>query len=122
FICAALLRCSSCLSSFAFFLSNDTPTSEIYTLSLHDALPICREPLLLHRGQHADPGRAPRHRARHGNRPRQGADPDRRRRTPRRSEEHTSELQSRENLVCRLLLEKKKKQEEDVNREMENTV
>src|SRR5690606_42151315 len=85
------------------FLLHSTRSSEIYTLSLHDALPIscdtdrrvlrracfppaptCTRPRRLHR------------RARHpgGN--------------ARRSEEHTSELQSRENLVCRLLLEKKK--------------
>src|SRR6266700_8274819 len=72
---------------FLFFFFNDTATTEIYTLSLHDALPISVRP-----GQH-------RARARH------------RPATPavRRSEEHTSELQSRENLVCRLLLEKKKK-------------
>src|SRR2546423_5064530 len=82
---------------FIFFFFNDTATTEIYTLSLHDALPIF------------------------------GSDPDRRRdaqppllvlRRVRvfdllldvlRSEEHTSELQSLAYLVCRLLLEKKKK-------------
>src|SRR5947209_20586773 len=81
------------LSFFVFFFFfNDTATTEIYTLSLHDALPISRSL------------RA----ARSATRPR-------RRRTaaladPRgRSEEHTSELQSRQYLVCRLLLEKKKK-------------
>src|SRR5215471_21700667 len=75
------------LSSFLFFF-NDTATTEIYTLSLHDALPIY------------DPGRG---RLR-GERAR-GAG-----RRDRRSEEHTSELQSRRDLVCRLLLEKKKKE------------
>src|SRR6266480_8039178 len=77
---------------FLFFFFNDTATTEIYTLSLHDALPISR---LGHRL-----GPAP-------SRP-----PVLRRRRPRarvRSEEHTSELQSHVNLVCRLLLEKKKK-------------
>src|SRR6266702_8790468 len=72
-------------SSFFFFF-NDTAPTEIYTLSLHDALPISRTsrcaippwPALL-------PLQSPR------------------------SEEHTSELQSRGHLVCRLLLEKKKK-------------
>src|SRR5215210_9252777 len=73
---------------FLFFFFNDTATTEIYTLSLHDALPIS------------------------------GPRPARSRRTPlrparadpaRRSEEHTSELQSPMYLVCRLLLEKKKK-------------
>src|SRR2546430_12082922 len=70
------------------FFFNDTATTEIYTLSLHDALPIS----------------APGGRAR-----RAGADPAAgRRRRVGRSEEHTSELQSQSNLVCRLLLEKKK--------------
>src|SRR3712207_8940247 len=89
-----------------FFFFNDTATTEIYTLSLHDALPIfallwirgdvpitplsVEKPLRrrpqLHHGEvhHVGGGR-------------------------RRSEEHTSELQSRQYLVCRLLLEKKKK-------------
>src|SRR6476660_10497824 len=72
--------------SLFFFFFNDTATTEIYTLSLHDALPICKSSC--------------------------------RRRAPitsracyacaRRSEEHTSELQSPDHLVCRLLLEKKK--------------
>src|SRR2546429_976967 len=75
-----------------FFFFNDTATTEIYTLSLHDALPIsCVSSSL--------PGPVAAY-------------------TPslpptlakgRRSEEHTSELQSRLHLVCRLLLEKKKK-------------
>src|SRR5215475_15892339 len=73
-----------------FFFFNDTATTEIYTLSLHDALPILRR--VDHHARLAD--RAP----------------ERSQRPPGvRSEEHTSELQSRENLVCRLLLEKKKK-------------
>src|SRR3712207_8993479 len=81
------------------FFFNDTATTEIYTLSLHDALPIYGDA-----------------------RARRGRDvPDRRSNVPRRdgrgrpertlgsrSEEHTSELQSRQYLVCRLLLEKKK--------------
>src|SRR2546430_9152496 len=82
-----------------FFFFNDTATTEIYTLSLHDALPIylmsvdlddlsaqefCREVCCLIK---------------------HGWDFD----TAWRSEEHTSELQSQSNLVCRLLLEKKKK-------------
>src|SRR5215475_15921034 len=79
--------------SFIFFF-NDTATTEIYTLSLHDALPISPP---AHR--QALPGLPPARRHRPGA---PGAP-----RSPR-SEEHTSELQSRENLVCRLLLEKKK--------------
>src|SRR2546430_8588733 len=76
---------------FFFFFFNDTATTEIYTLSLHDALPISFTgrwygPLSLRQippslGIECRP----------------------------RSEEHTSELQSQSNLVCRLLLEKKKR-------------
>src|SRR5579862_10051668 len=71
-----------------FFFFNDTATTEIYTLSLHDALPIsdalqCIFPL----GWNGCPFQQPR------------------------SEEHTSELQSQFHLVCRLLLEKKKKKQ-----------
>src|SRR5260370_33247904 len=76
---------------FIFFFFNDTATTEIYTLSLHDALPIC---LVRARGAARD-------------RPRRGGLAGRG--LPYRSEEHTSELQSHLNLVCRLLLEKKKK-------------
>src|SRR5215208_8479331 len=68
---------------FSFFFFNDTATTEIYTLSLHDALPIYTRP-----GCRSV-----------------GCD---RCRPSCRSEEHTSELQSRGHLVCRLLLEKKK--------------
>src|SRR5260370_20117659 len=98
---------------YFFFFFNDTATTEIYTLSLHDALPICRKLRTHHR---------------------RGADGVRRACTcgctemiqaifesgdevarraeikgELRSEEHTSELQSHLNLVCRLLLEKKKR-------------
>src|SRR3712207_7411405 len=91
-----------------FFFFNDTATTEIYTLSLHDALPISRRGAARRgRRRHAPglhrpvPGRRllPRRRGRLGGRAQRG----------RRSEEHTSELQSRQYLVCRLLLEKKKK-------------
>src|SRR5256885_16751322 len=68
-----------------FFFFNDTATTEIYTLSLHDALPISRRRT-----------------------PRPGCSPCCARQGEHRSEEHTSELQSPCNLVCRLLLEKKK--------------
>src|SRR3712207_8206477 len=83
---------------FVFFF-NDTATTEIYTLSLHDALPICGpDPHDRRRG-----GREHRHlRARQGGGARRQID------LCGRSEEHTSELQSRQYLVCRLLLEKKK--------------
>src|ERR1039457_1129144 len=82
--------CAGLSSCFCFFFFNDTATTEIYTLSLHDALPICVIDLnagkvfefALEKLVPIEP----------------------------RSEEHTSELQSPCNLVCRLLLEKKKKQ------------
>src|SRR5438034_10720971 len=90
-----LFDCMSSVISLFFF--NDTATTEIYTLSLHDALPISR------------PG------SWSGWLPRRTRSRSRwcRRRGPRdsRSEEHTSELQSHSDLVCRLLLEKKKKKE-----------
>src|SRR3712207_8394251 len=85
-------------TSMSFFFFNDTATTEIYTLSLHDALPISSEQTCLSPGwevyqtfssfisllhQFGSPFKG-------------------------RSEEHTSELQSRQYLVCRLLLEKKK--------------
>src|SRR2546422_6225322 len=79
---------------FYFFFFNDTATTEIYTLSLHDALPIW--------ARHRRPCDRGCSRARH-----RGACSIRRA-IPGRSEEHTSELQSRLHLVCRLLLEKKK--------------
>src|SRR2546430_5306316 len=82
-----------------FFFFNDTATTEIYTLSLHDALPICS----FQDGYDARGlvRRTPDHHHQVG-----GA---RDHLSGRRSEEHTSELQSQSNLVCRLLLEKKKK-------------
>src|SRR5437899_12327420 len=86
--------------SFLFFFFNDPATTEIYTLSLHDALPIytcvtcpeygaiCSVRSAIPRWNRSMPGIVS---------------------TCRRSEEHTSELQSLRHLVCRLLLEKKKK-------------
>src|SRR2546428_11611444 len=85
-----------------FFFFNDTATTEIYTLSLHDALPISRP-------SPASGGiRAPRRDRRRSGSRSLPASPPPRRRGAHRSEEHTSELQSRSDLVCRLLLEKKK--------------
>src|SRR6266487_6982081 len=84
----------SLILSFLFFFFNDTATTEIYTLSLHDALPI-QQPV----GQTALLPDGPQHVL--------GAAAGGRRLL--RSEEHTSELQSPVHLVCRLLLEKKKK-------------
>src|SRR3712207_7053923 len=94
-----------------FFFFNDTATTEIYTLSLHDALPISRRPRRLWR--RPAPSRSPGRAA--APRPSRPRVPRSRRPRPSlwplwsRSEEHTSELQSRQYLVCRLLLEKKKK-------------
>src|SRR5947209_14942028 len=91
------------LCFFVFFFS-DTATTEIYTLSLHDALPIS--------------SRRPPCRCRAG--PGSRASPDRGvlATVPQlpgpRSEEHTSELQSRQYLVCRLLLEKKKEAQRQI--------
>src|SRR2546429_4442844 len=93
---------------FLFFFFNDTATTEIYTLSLHDALPISissmsffgsasRLRLMFSTSTVASSTRMPTARA---------SPPS----VMIRSEEHTSELQSRLHLVCRLLLEKKKKQ------------
>src|SRR5687768_18559010 len=77
-------------SSFLFFFFNDTATTEIYTLSLHDALPI----------YHALAAQSPHVRMAGGEAAHNFH--------MARSEEHTTELQSRLHLVCRLLLEKKK--------------
>src|SRR6266487_6639963 len=76
---------------FFFFFFNDPATTEIYTLSLHDALPIYGQP---------PQGPAPARGCSRGRAPQAHA-------ADRRSEEHTSELQSSVHLVCRLLLEKK---------------
>src|SRR5258708_26326912 len=76
-----------------FFFFNDTATTEIYTLSLHDALPISPQSVEVQRGE---PLRIPMDQLVGSGSP--------------RSEEHTSELQSPDHLVCRLLLEKKKTQ------------
>src|SRR5258707_15150947 len=96
--------------SFFFFFFNDTATTEIYTLSLHDALPISRDSSSLINFT--------RTRVRSANSTSCASSTSRS--TARssavrvgdelaaRSEEHTSELQSRQYLVCRLLLEKKK--------------
>src|SRR5256885_7425711 len=80
---------------FFFFFFNDTATTEIYTLSLHDALPISTTATRRSRVRRSWTRPC-------GRRPATGT-------STARSEEHTSELQSPCNLVCRLLLEKKKK-------------
>src|SRR2546426_6066531 len=93
---------------FLFFFFNDTATTEIYTLSLHDALPICHDehdpPLggadpAVPQAEHAEHCGLEIHVDRHDEICDDAGE---------RSEEHTSELQSPCNLVCRLLLEKKK--------------
>src|SRR5689334_24705159 len=94
---------------FFFFFFNDTATTEIYTLSLHDALPICID------GPHTGPepiqcnvGILPVAATATAN--------------IARSEEHTSELQSQFHLVCRLLLEKKKKNKKQYNTTNNNQI
>src|SRR5256886_7624807 len=102
--------CKSVSACFFFFFFNDTATTEIYTLSLHDALPIYRTGLgdewvrvgavkLVCDGSISE-------------------------RTARlsRSEEHTSELQSQSNLVCRLLLEKKKTHTKSADQEQRQSI
>src|SRR3712207_9419138 len=91
------------VSPLLFFFFNDTATTEIYTLSLHDALPISRtgSPVLL--AGDVRSVRPPVSAINQRDRPDCPGES--------RSEEHTSELQSRQYLVCRLLLEKKKKQQ-----------
>src|SRR5256885_6970272 len=96
-----------------FFFFNDTATTEIYTLSLHDALPILRaaaQALDEVGGQRGADDRLAAGDAQDGVRQIRAARALRNEacRAGRRSEEHTSELQSPCNLVCRLLLEKKK--------------
>src|SRR5256885_3098378 len=101
-----------------FFFFNDTATTEIYTLSLHDALPISRVGGLPAPRRRRRTGLGPPRRASDGTAAAGRAACTRRARRDRgsepaahglrRSEEHTSELQSPCNLVCRLLLEKKK--------------
>src|SRR2546422_7663922 len=92
-----LIQLPRALCGFFFFF-NDTATTEIYTLSLHDALPICAAGQKISGGAQRALGlssvRIEPHLI--------SAESD------PRSEEHTSELQSRLHLVCRLLLEKKK--------------
>src|SRR3712207_8853813 len=95
----------------AFFFFNDTATTEIYTLSLHDALPISPKTCggswsaSRRRPACATSSRVRAWRRRRCTSTRRWPPP-----ASSRSEEHTSELQSRQYLVCRLLLEKKKKQ------------
>src|SRR2546422_9460981 len=109
------LSCTCVASScFSIFFFNDTATTEIYTLSLHDALPIsvCQglvaSQALAPDSQRCDGPDGPdgRFARAKGAICRQGR--------LARSEEHTSELQSRLHLVCRLLLEKKKNTQTDI--------
>src|SRR5690606_39588515 len=95
--------------SLLFSLCHDAATTEIYTLSLHDALPISEHtdshvsrggPTITAGGEATAPAGS-RYSRSPSTRPTAAS-------SSSRSEEHTSELQSRENLVCRLLLEKKK--------------
>src|SRR5689334_24720681 len=93
-----------------FFFFKDAATTEIYTLSLHDALPISRPPRSGRRprASSAAPRRTRRRSATGSESPGRRPRPWSARHPGGRSEEHTSELQSQFHLVCRLLLEKKK--------------
>src|SRR2546422_6822861 len=104
----SLADLSACLTGIRisrFFFFNDTATTEIYTLSLHDALPISppvsSTTIALARSERPS---------------RRGAAKS------MRSEEHTSELQSRLHLVCRLLLEKKKKKHKNIAARQSNSI
>src|SRR2546427_2215237 len=110
-----------------FFFFNDTATTEIYTLSLHDALPICWRNWLAWLGRSASSSTSTRVFTRRARLVSLSIQPRRLRSiSPAnwpsavagrwRSEEHTSELQSQSNLVCRLLLEKKKNNDVGVGR------
>src|SRR5258708_22996761 len=124
YICSAIPLQSGTSRFLLFFFFNDPAPTEIYTLSLHDALPICPAPARrdpragadlrapgqtpaglgrLARGGRVRPRRPPRP-ARDAGQRRQDADEARGDDVGLRSEEHTSELQSPDHLVCRLLL------------------
>src|SRR3712207_7615078 len=90
-----------------FFFFNDTATTEIYTLSLHDALPISTRSVRSS-GRHRSSTIRQRVSLRWRSIAAFGTGRPSGKRFATRSEEHTSELQSRQYLVCRLLLEKKK--------------
>src|SRR2546430_7834548 len=93
-----------CLHLTFFFFFNDTATTEIYTLSLHDALPIYGPAFVVFDEASKCPKAAWTEVVRPALADKQGKAIF----ICKRSEEHTSELQSQSNLVCRLLLEKKK--------------
>src|SRR5215216_7826446 len=93
------MSCSFACFYLLFFFFNDTATTEIYTLSLHDALPICDSS----QAREYEPVLTPV------------------RPSACRSEEHTSELQSPDHLVCRLLLEKKNKKQKKLIRTKKKT-
>src|SRR5258708_14241479 len=93
-MCASTHIQVGALQSSIFFFFNDTATTEIYPLPLHDALPICAVPSA---AAAPGPDTTP-----------SGSAACARSKAAPRSEEHTSELQSPDHLVCRLLLEKKK--------------
>src|SRR5437016_13780649 len=95
-----MLILSTCIFIISFF--NDTATTEIYTLSLHDALPIFGQRSWVWRGHIQETKQPEKQDEKQYERHKYPPYPQ------TRSEEHTSELQSLTNLVCRLLLEKKK--------------
>src|SRR3712207_8266403 len=101
-----------------FFFFNDTATTEIYTLSLHDALPILTPHLEERVRDHYGLTSPENAQSRGG----YGDYYPSEERSSTRSEEHTSELQSRQYLVCRLLLEKKKQKTKKITRHQATNV
>src|SRR5204863_9454834 len=109
----SLLSCCV-LALISFFFFNDTAPPELYTLSLHDALPIFSPRPFRSRRAPGDP-QIPCGQPSRGPRTVFRRDASVLRKPRNRSEEHTSELQSRRDLVCRLLLEKKKNKKNKKN-------
>src|SRR5437588_6506822 len=103
----ALAQVVSFLSRPPYVFSNDTATPEIYTLSLHDALPISAA-AMVEAARRQPFGKLPKEAKQWVSK--------------LRSEEHTSELQSHSDLVCRLLLEKKKTRKTQTNRSEAETI
>src|SRR5437773_9375772 len=98
-LCAQYMCSSTCSHHLSLFLFNAPATTELYTLSLHDALPISASDRIGPTAVAIEPRHLAQCRQYLGREAHRGT----------RSEEHTSELQSHHDLVCRLLLEKKNK-------------
>src|SRR5690606_40259461 len=101
------------LCTYSLFSYTHTPTTDIYTLSLHDALPIFYPSGTKNTADGFKPMGALMHAMLVNSGQKMSGTEANKGGKPWRSEEHTSELQSRENLVCRLLLEKKKETKQE---------